>query len=168
MPRFQEQEPEGLRRILVLSGPNLNMLGRREPEVYGTMTLSQLEQQVGQYAMSLPDDPPLEVSFFQNNGEGVLIDTMQNVRVRQHGIILNAGAYAHYSYALRDCIVGLDIPVVNVHLTDIYNREEEWRHTDVLADVCLDSFVGMGVEGYFRAVDRLREYFIENPEVDCW
>ena len=132
-------------KILLLNGPNLNMLGRRDVNLYGAQTLAQLEKQVQSYAKTLG----AKVVCRQSNSEGTLIDVLQ--RAKADGVILNAGAYSHYSYALRDCIECIAVPVVEVHMTDVYSREQ-FRHTDVLADVCVQSFVGNGAQSYLDAV----------------
>ena len=115
-------------KILLLNGVNLNMLGQRNPQLYGTQTLAELEQQVVQYAKQFG----AKVQCFQSNCEGTLVDALQQTDA--NAVIFNAGAYSHYSYALRDCIECIKVPVVEVHLTDIYQRET-FRHTDVIA-VC--------------------------------
>ena len=135
-------------KILLLNGPNLNMLGCRDVNLYGTETLAQLCKRVQSYAKGLG----AKVTCRQSNCEGALIDILQCAKV--DAVILNAGAYSHYSYALRDCIECMKIPVVEVHMTDIYAREE-FRHTDVLKDVCKQSFVGGGAQSYLDAVQYL-------------
>lgn len=135
-------------KILLLNGANLNMLGKRNPELYGTQTLTELERQVRAYAKQLG----ATVTCRHSNSEGALIDLLQ--RAKADAVVLNAGAYSHYSYALRDCIECLTIPVVEVHMTDVYKREE-FRHTDVLKDVCAKSFVGGGAQSYLDAVKYL-------------
>ena len=145
-------------KILVLNGPNLNLLGRREPEVYGTMTLDELNRKVAGYAEELnearPDKEPLELQFYQNNHEGILIDTIQNSTRGYHGIIYNPAAHTHYSLALRDAIASVPTPVVEVHLSDIKAREE-FRHISVMADVCIGQFMGKGATSYCEALDHL-------------
>lgn len=135
-------------KILLLSGPNLNMLGRRDPVLYGTDTLQQLQKKVSAYAA----ERGATVSCRHSNCEGELIDILQQTNC--DAVIFNAGAYSHYSYALRDCIECIGLPVVEVHLTDI-NAREEFRRTDVLAEVCAARFMGKGVQSYFEAVDYL-------------
>lgn len=133
-------------KILLLNGVNMNMLGRRDPSLYGTETLSQLEQKVCEYARQLG----AEVQCEQSNHEGVLVDVLQQTDA--DAVILNAGAYSHYSYALRDCIECLSVPVAEVHMTDVASRES-FRHTDVLKDVCSGYFAGRGAQSYLDAVD---------------
>lgn len=135
-------------KILLLNGANLNMLGKRDPALYGTQTLAELQRQVCAYAKQLGAN----VTAKHSNSEGRLIDLLQRTKV--DAVILNAGAYSHYSYALRDCIECLGVPVAEVHMTDVYAREE-FRHTDVLKDVCAASFVGNGVQSYLDAVKYL-------------
>lgn len=133
-------------KILLLNGVNLNMLGRRDPRFYGTITLPELEFAVEEYA----EKYDIDVVCKQSNYEGELVEILQKTEC--DGVIFNAGAYSHYSYALRDCIECINVPVVETHLSDIYKREE-FRHTDVLADVCAARFYGKGVQSYFDAVD---------------
>jgi len=135
-------------KILLLNGANLNMLGKRDPALYGTRTLAELQKQVRAYAKQLG----ATLVCKHSNSEGALIDALQRAKV--DAVVLNAGAYSHYSYALRDCIECLGVPVAEVHMTDIYAREE-FRHTDVLKDVCVASFVGNGVQSYLDAVKYL-------------
>lgn len=147
-------------KILLLNGVNLNMLGRRDPRFYGTITLPELEFAVEEYA----EKYDIDVVCKQSNYEGELVEILQKTEC--DGVIFNAGAYSHYSYALRDCIECLDVPVVETHLSDIYKREE-FRHTDVLADVCAARFYGNGVQSYFDAVDYIakncKEKQTKNP-----
>lgn len=133
-------------KILLLNGVNMNMLGRREPSLYGTETLSQLEQKIVAYAQTLG----VEVECKQSNHEGELVDWLQQTDA--DAVVLNAGAYSHYSYALHDCIECLEIPVAEVHMTDVSTRES-FRHVDVLKDVCKGCFVGRGAQSYLDAVE---------------
>lgn len=133
-------------KILLLNGVNLNMLGKRNPRHYGTQTLAELEQSVVAYAANKGAD----VVCMQSNVEGQLVNILQTTDC--DAVILNAGAYSHYSYALRDCIECIDIPVVEVHLSNIYEREA-FRHVDVLEEVCAGRFYGKGVNSYYEAVD---------------
>ena len=133
-------------KILLLNGVNMNMLGKRDPSLYGSDTLATLEQKVQQFAKTLG----AEVVCAQSNIEGELVNILQQTDC--DAVVLNAGAYSHYSYALRDCIECINIPVVDVHMSNIYARET-FRHTDVLADVCVANFVGRGIQGYFDAVE---------------
>ena len=135
-------------KILLLNGVNLNMLGRRDSRHYGTDTLAELEQKVTNHAKALG----VEVVCMQSNVEGELVNVLQQTDC--DAVIFNAGAYSHYSYALRDCIECIPTPVVEVHMSNVYERES-FRHTDVLAEVCAKQFYGKGVQSYFDAVDFL-------------
>jgi 3-dehydroquinate dehydratase-2 len=137
-------------RVLVLNGPNLNLLGEREPHLYGSATLDAIMEQVRQHAATRQ----IEIEHLQSNHEGVLLDALHQARGRIHGIILNAGALTHTSYALRDAIAALQIPTVEVHLTNIYAREEFRRHS-LIAPVCVGQISGFGALSYLLAVDAL-------------
>lgn len=134
-------------RIAVLNGPNLNLLGTREPEIYGHETLADIEQRLRAVAAELR----VEVEFAQHNGEGQLIDAVHAMRGRVQGALVNAGAYAHTSLALRDALVGVSLPFVEVHLTNIYAREPE-RRTSVLAGAAVAVVCGFGAPGYELAL----------------
>jgi len=143
-------------RILVLNGPNLNLLGAREPEIYGTLTLDELNRQVAAYAQELnaqrPEGPKqIDLAFYQSNHEGILVDTIQNAPRTYAGIVYNPAAHTHYSIALRDAVAAIPIPVVEVHLSDI-NARESFRATSVIADVCVGQFKGKGVDSYKEAL----------------
>lgn len=137
-------------KILLLNGVNMNMLGKRNPAFYGCDTLKDLENKIKSYAKSKYG---IKIITAQSNIEGVLVNILQNTKT--DGVILNAGAYSHYSYALRDCIDCIDVPVIDVHMSNIYEREEPFRHTDVLKDVCAIQFCGKGLQSYLDAVDYL-------------
>ncbi len=137
-------------KILLLNGANMNMLGRRDPELYGTQTLAQLEKEVSLYAL----EKGMDTVCMHSNSEGQLTDILQQTDC--DGVIFNAGAYSHYSYVLRDCIECMSIPVAEVHMTDVSAREE-FRRRDVLAEVCSARFMGRGVRSYLDAVDWLSE-----------
>lgn len=141
-------------KLLLLNGVNLNMLGKRDSRYYGTDTLAQLEQKVCQYAQGVGVD----VICKQSNIEGELVNILQQTDC--DGVILNAGAYSHYSYALRDCIECISVPVVEVHMSNIYQREA-FRHVDVLKDVCVAQYYGNGIQSYFDAVDYLAAKIFE-------
>ena len=135
-------------KILLLNGANLNMLGKRDPRHYGRDTLAELEQKVSLYANELG----VELVCEHSNIEGELVNMLQSTEC--DAVIFNAGAYSHYSYALRDCIECIAIPVIEVHMSNIYEREK-FRHVDVLEDVCVARFYGKGVQSYFDAIDYL-------------
>ena len=135
-------------KILVLNGPNLNLLGTREPEVYGTLTLADIHERLRQRA----NEAGLDIEFMQSNHEGVLVDAIQRARRTVDYIILNAAALTHYSIALRDAIAAVDVPVIEVHLSNIHKREE-FRHKSVIAPVVVGQIAGFGAESYLAALE---------------
>jgi 3-dehydroquinate dehydratase-2 len=141
--------------IEVLHGVNLNMLGLRDPGLYGTQTLAELERQIDGYAAALG----LRARHFQTNFEGVMVERLQGLRDPSGepcaGIVINAGAWSHYAWAIRDALEIAALPAVEVHLSDIKAREP-WRRLSVVEDVCIASFAGHGPEGYRLALERLR------------
>lgn len=137
-------------KILVLNGPNLNLLGEREPNVYGSDTLNSINDEILHKAKSMGYD----VAFYQSNSEGGLIDRLHEARLDCDGVILNAGAYTHYSYAIRDAISAIKIPVVEVHLSNVHSRDE-FRHKSVIGPVCVGSIAGFGKHSYTLALDAL-------------
>ncbi len=139
-----------MERILVLNGPNLNLLGERDPAHYGDVTLEEINRRLS----SLADRLSVEVVFFQSNHEGDLIDRLHAERKTSQGVIINPGALTHYSYALRDAIEAVSLPCAEVHLSDIYSREE-WRRKSVIEPVASFSVVGRGPSGYLEALERL-------------
>jgi 3-dehydroquinate dehydratase-2 len=142
-----------LKKVYVVNGPNLNMLGTREPEVYGTLTLKQTMGMLKEYAAR----KGVKIRAYQSNGEGKHIDRVQRLAGGKYGgLIINPGAYTHYSYALRDAIAASGVPAVEVHLSDIEKREP-FRRISVVKDVCIAQIKGLGPEGYLRALDTLLE-----------
>jgi 3-dehydroquinate dehydratase-2 len=137
-------------RILIVNGPNLNMLGVREPEIYGSRSYRDLVREIRRHAAARN----VSVEFVQSNHEGRLIDAIQRRYRRVDGIVINPGAFTHYSYALRDCIKAVGTPTVEVHLSDIGAREP-FRAVSVTADVCIKQICGKGFAGYLEAVDEL-------------
>ena len=135
-------------KILVMNGPNLNLLGTREPEIYGSLTLADIHERLRCRA----NEAGLEIEFMQSNHEGVLVDAIQRARRTVDYIILNAGAFTHYSIALRDAIAAVDVPVIEVHLSNIHQREE-FRHKSVIAPVVLGQIAGFGAESYMAALE---------------
>jgi len=136
--------------ILVLNGPNLNLLGEREPAVYGTMTLSQLNFKLASYAKK----KKASLRARQSNHEGVLIDLLHAHRKWADGIVFNPGAYSHYSYALRDAVASISVPTIEVHLSNIKKREA-FRRVSVIAPACVNQFYGNGAQSYLDAIDAL-------------
>jgi 3-dehydroquinate dehydratase II len=134
--------------IFVLNGPNLNLLGTREPRIYGTQTLADIEATLQQRAKSLK----LSLDVRQSNHEGVLVDWLNEALAKASAVIINAGAYAHSSIALRDAVAALPIPVIEVHLTNIYAREG-FRRQSLLGQVARGSIIGLGPLGYLLALD---------------
>lgn len=136
-----------MKKILILNGPNLNMLGVREPAVYGAQTLSDIEK-----TLRAEFEGKAELEFLQSNSEGAIIDAIQFSEA--DGIALNAGAYTHYSYAIHDAIKSIAAPVVEVHISNIYKREE-LRHKSVIAAACTGSVCGFGADSYYLAITAL-------------
>ncbi len=144
-----------LPRILVINGPNLNLLGKREPEVYGSDTLEDLNTKLSEIAAEMG----LELAFFQSNSEGALIDYIHEAGIKADGIIINPGALTHYSYALRDAITSVDTETVEVHISNLYGRED-FRHKSVIAAICVGQVVGFGLYSYAMALS----YFADRAE----
>jgi 3-dehydroquinate dehydratase-2 len=138
--------------ILVLNGPNLNRLGMREPHIYGSQTLSSIEHDLKRWG----EEHHVRFAFFQSNHEGELIDQLHQAEHDHHGIVFNPGAFTHYSYALRDAIASISLPVIEVHISHVYQREA-FRHQSVIAPVCLGQISGLGVLGYRLAAEALVE-----------
>jgi 3-dehydroquinate dehydratase II len=145
-------------KILFLNGPNLNLLGTREPEVYGRLTLADIEAQVRQRATELN----LEVDFRQSNQEGELVNWIQEAKTQFAVIVINAAAYTHTSIALRDAISAVDVPTIEIHLSNIHAREE-FRHKSLIAPVCRGQICGFGVKSYLLALEAV-VYVNENKK----
>ncbi len=135
-------------KILVMHGPNLNMLGTREPEIYGSTTMQDINDMLAEQAAA----ESVETEFYQSNYEGGLIDEIQQAKAKGVDfIILNAGAFTHYSIALRDAIASVDVPVIEVHISNVHTREE-FRHKSVIAPVVMGQILGFGVDSYSAAM----------------
>lgn len=139
-----------MKKILVVNGPNLNMLGIREPGVYGRENYQTLCDMIKEKA----DEIGAEVAFFQSNSEGELIDALHRAYSEYDGVIINPGAYTHYSYALHDAIKAIGLPVIEVHISNIHTREE-FRHKSVTAPACIGQICGLGLYGYILALEAL-------------
>lgn len=140
-------------RLLLVNGPNVNMLGIREPEIYGPATYQDLINLVNNYC----EKHDHEVFIYQSNHEGKLIDFIQEYYKDYDGLIFNPAAYTHTSIALRDCISAITIPTFEVHISDVSNRES-FRQVNFIKDVCVDSVVNEGINGYITAIKKLEEY----------
>ena len=138
------------KKILVIHGPNLNKLGQREPEIYGRKKLKEIDAEI----ISLGGDLGLKVETFQSNHEGAIVDRIQQAMGNCHGIIINPAAYTHTSIAIRDALAMLDIPVVEVHLSNI-NQREPFRHQSMIADIAAARIAGFGPYGYMLALEGL-------------
>ncbi|MCH7819156.1 MAG: type II 3-dehydroquinate dehydratase [Candidatus Marinimicrobia bacterium] len=137
-----------MKRIVIINGPNLNLLGEREPEIYGSQTLEELNHEIEEYA----EGKDLKLEFYQSNHEGEIIDLLHRFRKDCDAFILNPGAYTHYSYAIRDAVAAVSPPVVEVHLSDIRSREE-FRKISVIEPVAAKQFSGEGTGSYLKAID---------------
>lgn len=140
-------------RILVLNGPNLNLLGTREPEKYGTQTLADIENFIRTEAKNLG----VEVDFYQSNVEGELVNKIQEAKGNFDGIIMNPAAYTHTSVAIRDALLAVCVPTVEIHLSNIYKREE-FRHTSMTAPACIGQIAGFGAIGYKLGLIAIVDY----------
>ena len=138
-------------KILILNGPNLNLLGRREPEIYGSQSFSDYFNELKKRF------PEHQLEYFQSNHEGALIDKLHEVGFSYDGIVFNPGAYTHTSIALRDAIAGIESPVFEVHISNLAERED-FRQVSYVKDVCVGSINGMGLEGYAVAIERLSSH----------
>ena len=140
-------------KLLVINGPNLNFLGIREKGIYGSESYEGLVERLQEKAKQ--DD--IELECFQDNGEGAIIDRIQKAYFdKTDGIIINPGAYAHYSIAIRDALASIEVPKIEVHISNVYKREE-FRHKSVITSVCTGEILGLGLNGYFLAIDAMKE-----------
>jgi len=135
-----------------MHGVNLDQLGKRDPEIYGTFTLSELQTQVGIFAREMDFD----ATFWQTNHEGEFCEFLHRARDRADAVVLNPGAWTHYSYAIRDALEVCALPAIEVHISEVDSREEEWRRVSVIADLCVGRVQGKGIEGYRDALQILR------------
>ena len=143
-------------KLLIINGPNLNFLGIREKGIYGTETYDSLVEKLKEKA----ERDGIELELFQNNSEGAIVDRIQQAyHDRVDGIIINPGAYAHYSIAIRDALASIEVPKIEVHISNVCKREE-FRHTSVITPVCTGEILGLGLQGYFLAMDAMKNYVI--------
>jgi len=138
-------------KVLVLHGPNLNLLGKREPEIYGTLTLDEINQKISEHAKSVG----VEVETAQSNSESDLIDSIQQAPGRFDALVINAGGYSHTSVAIHDAIKSVGLPAIAVHISNPHARDT-FRHTDLVAGACQGVVAGFGVQSYTTAIDLLR------------
>jgi len=144
-------------KILVIHGPNLNLLGTREPEVYGSVTLEEINERLQVYAAG----KGIQVRIFQSNHEGAIIDAIHQAVGWADGLVINPGAYTHYSYAIHDAIAAVGLPAVEVHLSNVQARED-FRRISVIAPVCLGQIVGFGWQSYILGLEALLMKLAEN------
>lgn len=137
-------------KLFIINGPNLDMLGKREPEIYGSDTLESINAELSEYCKKIGVEP----TFYQSNSEGALIDFIHSARGNADGIVINAGAYTHYSIAIRDAIAAVELPCVEVHLSNVHKREE-FRHKSMISAVCTGVICGFGKKVYKLAIDAL-------------
>ncbi|MBI1886563.1 MAG: type II 3-dehydroquinate dehydratase [Chloroflexi bacterium] len=146
-------------RILLINGPNLNLLGKRQPGIYGSLTLKEIEERTAKRAAELG----AEVRSFQSNHEGEIVDFIQKEAEGADGIIINPGAFTHYSLAVRDAIEGAGKPTIEVHISNIHGREE-FRHHSVVADIAMGQVSGLGWRGYVAALEALVGFLQERNQ----
>ena len=142
-----------MNKIIILNGPNLNLLGEREKEKYGNITLKDIDNNCKEFAKK----NNIELSLFQSNIEGELVEEIQKARKEQQGLIINAGAYTHTSVAIHDALKILKIPIIELHITNIYNREE-FRHKSMISKVATGVLCGLGTNGYILALQAMKAY----------
>jgi 3-dehydroquinate dehydratase-2 len=146
-----------LKKVLVINGPNLNLLGVREPGVYGSLSLQDIQNKL----QGLADGLSLELEFYQSNHEGGIIDTLHLALGQVDGILINPGAFTHYSYAIRDAISSIALPVVEVHMSNIHKREA-FRHLSVIAPVAVGQVSGFGAYSYEVGLRALHQHLLQN------
>ena len=142
-----------MNKIIILNGPNLNLLGEREKEKYGNVTLKSIEDNCGEYAKK----NNINLSLFQSNIEGELVDEIQKARKNFNGLIINAGGYTHTSVAIHDALKVLEIPIIELHITNIYNRED-FRHKSLISKLASGIICGFGTDGYIMALKAINKY----------
>ena len=142
-----------MRKIIILNGPNLNLLGEREKNQYGSFTLSDVEKNCEKFASK----NNLIISFYQSNIEGEIVEKIQNSRKDQNGLIINAGGYTHTSVAIHDALKIIKFPIIELHITNIYNRED-FRHKSLISNVASGVICGFGVNGYIMALEAMKKY----------
>ena len=142
-----------MKKIIILNGPNLNLLGEREKSQYGSFTLKDIEDKCKEYA----NRNDISLTFFQSNIEGELIEKIQSARKEQEGLIINAGGYTHTSVAIHDALKIVKIPIIELHITNIYNRED-FRQKSLISNVANGVICGFGAEGYIMALDAIKKY----------
>tara|TARA_B100000214_G_C23646098_1_gene480677 strand:+ start:120 stop:557 length:438 start_codon:yes stop_codon:yes gene_type:complete len=143
-----------MKKIIILNGPNLNLLGEREKSQYGDSTLKDVEKSCEEFA----GENNLKISFFQSNIEGELVEKIQESRKDQDGLIINAGGYTHTSVAIHDALKILKLPIIELHISNIYNREE-FRHKSLISNVANGIICGFGTDGYIMALNAMIKYF---------
>ncbi|HHW46393.1 MAG TPA: type II 3-dehydroquinate dehydratase [Clostridiales bacterium] len=146
-------------KILVINGPNMNMLGTREKGIYGSQTLDEINQSISTYASSMR----IKCDFYQSNSEGDIIDQIHRVKDEYDGCIINAGAYTHYSYAIHDAIKAVGKPFIEVHMSNVYSREE-FRHKSVIAPACKGVIAGFGRNSYLLGISALYDLIKQNEK----
>ena len=142
-----------MKKIIILNGPNLNLLGEREKNQYGSFTLSEVEKNCEKFASK----NNLSISFYQSNIEGEIVEKIQNSRKDQNGLIINAGGYTHTSVAIHDALKIIKFPIIELHITNIYNRED-FRHKSLISNVVNGVICGFGVHGYIMALEAMKKY----------
>ena len=142
-----------MKKIIILNGPNLNLLGEREKDQYGSVTLKDIENICNEYAK----ENKINITFFQSNIEGELVDKIQNSRNNHDGLIINAGGYTHTSVAIHDALKILKIPIIELHISNIYNREE-FRHKSLISKVARGVICGFGVNGYIMSLEAIKKF----------